>query len=51
MLNCLINVVYMGLSNSTFRSYGKERPVPKIRFIKMTEVLSNTRALCRPEMG
>lgn len=36
----LFNVVYTGLPNSTFRSYGRERPVPQIRFMKMTEVLT-----------
>lgn len=37
MLNCFINVACIVLPNSTFRSYGKERPVPKIMFMRMTK--------------
>lgn len=52
MLNCFINVLRNGLPNSTFRSCVRERPVPKITFMRMTEVLCNdTRAFCRPKRG
>lgn len=50
MLNCFINVVCIGLPNSTFISCARERPVPQI--MRVTEVLcNNTRAFCRPKGG
>lgn len=46
-----INVVHIGWPNSTFRSYGKERPVPKVMFMRITEILSNTTTFCRLKRG
>lgn len=52
MPNCFINVVHIGLPKSTFRSHGKkEKPVPKIMFMRMTEILSNTTAFCKLKKG
>lgn len=48
---CFINVVHIRSPNSTFRSYGKERPVPKVMFMRMTEILTNTTAFCRLKGG
>lgn len=48
---CFINVVHIRSPNSTLRSYGKERPVPKVMFMRMTEILNNTTAFCRLKAG
>lgn len=52
MLTHFIEVVHIGLLNSSRRSYGKEWHEPKIIvFVTMTEILSSTTAFRRPKKG
>lgn len=51
MPHYFINIVHTGLPKSTFRSRGKKKSVPKIMFMRMTEILSNTTVFCRLKKG
>lgn len=51
MLSHFIEVVHIGLANSTWRPYGKERLEPTIMFMRMTEILHSSTAFCRPKKG